>query len=118
MVLEELQSIPPERRVGPVIIDERTGAPYSDAMFTTIWRRDIRKRAGIPAGMWNRDIRAGGITEGRKSAAHLADVSKMAGHAKETTTARVYERDVLEASRRVQRARIASRNDGGTGRGT
>lgn len=66
--------------------------------------------ASIPAAVWNRDIRAGGITEGRRSGAEIGDASKAAGHTKVQTTARVYDRDVLDATRRVQRKRIAARD--------
>ncbi len=57
----------------------------------------------------NRDRRAGGVTEGRQVAATTDDLAKTAGHANKRTTARVYDRDRLEAARRVGKARIAHR---------
>jgi len=50
-------------------------------------------------------MRAGGITEARQAGAPTDDVAKLAGHANKRTTARVYDRDSLEAARRVARAR-------------
>jgi len=46
---------------------------------------------------------------GRRSGAEIADASKLAGHTKVQTTATIYDRDVLGATRRVQRKRVASR---------
>ncbi len=114
MILEEMAHVPADKRSGPIIRDERTSLPYFGAVFRDWWRRDIRRLAGIPTNVWNRDLRAGGITEGRRGGAEIADSSKMAGHVRPQTTARVYDRDVLEASRRVSRKRVASRNDPGT----
>lgn len=109
MVLEEMRHIADDRRAGPIILDERTALPYFGAVFRGYWKRDIRPAAGIPTAVWNRDIRAGGITEGRRSGAEIGDASKAAGHTKVQTTARVYDRDVLDATRRVQRSRLAMR---------
>lgn len=114
MVLEELPHVPADKHAGPMIVDERTGLPYYGANFRVYWRREVAPRAGLPVAMWNRDIRAGGITEGTRSGADRTDASKMAGHTKPATTVVVYDRDVLEASRRVQRKRLAARNTPGT----
>ena len=59
--------------------------------------------------MWNRDLRAGGVTEGGKSGASKDDRRKVAGHAREETT-EIYDRDQLEAHRRVMKSRTAYRN--------
>lgn len=118
MVLEELALIPIEQRTGPIIINEVTGLPYRHDMFRTCWRRDARA-AGIPDTTWNRDLRAGGVTEGGRAGAALEDRARIAGHAKPKTTAEVYDRDTLEAARRVARARVKHRaNSGGTEPGT
>jgi integrase len=113
LVMRELAKMPPERRTGPLVIDERTGLPYRYDRFKDAWHADF-KAAGIPAKVWNRDLRAGGVTEGGKAGASLEDRSKVAGHTDQRTTADVYDRDVLEAHRRVAKARTAWRNDGGT----
>lgn len=103
MVMEEIARVPPENRTGPLIVDERTGLPYTYQSFKDGWRADF-KAAGLPAKMWNRDLRAGGVTEGRKAGASLEDSSKVAGHSGTKTTGRVYDRDTLEAHRRVRGA--------------
>jgi len=46
-ILEELGRIPPDRRVGPVIISETTGEPYKHRTFTQTWRR-VADAAGLP----------------------------------------------------------------------
>jgi hypothetical protein len=61
MILEEIDRVPKKARRGPMIVDERTALPYNGMVFTNYCKREIRPAAGIPAGVWNRDIRAGGI---------------------------------------------------------
>ena len=65
--------------------------------------------------MWNRDLRAGGSTEGSKAGATLEDRAKLAGHSPEVQR-KVYDRDTVEAHRRVMAVRVPSRvkNDAGT----
>lgn len=110
MVLEELALIPQEARQGPLIIYEDTGLPYRQWTFRDGWRRDATA-AGIPKQIWNRDLRAGAVTEGGKAGASQADRRKVAGHTTEKQIAEVYDRDVLEAHRRVARARVKHRQD-------
>jgi hypothetical protein len=99
MVMEEIARVPAEQRAGPLI--KNGSLPYWDWRTRIVWR-DIAKEAGL-TGIWNRDIRAGGITAARKAGADLDDVSKAAGHAGKQITARVYDRDTLEHHRRVRR---------------
>jgi hypothetical protein len=40
MVVEELAHVPPSRRTGPLIVDERTGLPYNHRTLRSAWRRD------------------------------------------------------------------------------
>jgi hypothetical protein len=108
MIVEELARIPVEERTGPLIIDMRTGQPYSQWLFRDLWRQ-CADRVGIPAGVQNRDLRASGITEARMAGAPLADASKQAAHRKQQTTATIYERDTLEAHRRNATLRKAFR---------
>jgi hypothetical protein len=75
-------------------------------------RKDY-KAAGIPEDVWNRDTRAGGVTEADMAGTKPDDRRKIAGHAKEATT-EIYERDVLEAHRRVMQARRGNREKSGT----
>jgi hypothetical protein len=106
MVVEDLAYFPIAERVGPMIVNPRTKMPYTEQTFREAgWRPDFLT-AGIPLDVWNRDLRAGGVTESRKAGATKDDVRKLAGHAKETTTD-VYDRDDVEAHRRVMTLRNA-----------
>ncbi len=108
MVMAELATIPDEKRKGPLIIDERTDLPYRYDVWGAGWRRD-RKAADISPQVWNRDLRAGGLTEGDLAGSNPDDRSKIAGHANRRITARVYERNTLEAHRRQATARRVHR---------
>ena len=110
MVVEELARIPPAVRTGPLIVNHRTGFPYRHEYFRVLWRRCADK-AGIPSNIWNRDLRAGGITEARQAGAPTDDVARTAGHSSKRMTARVYDRDTLEAARRVAKTRAAHRGN-------
>jgi hypothetical protein len=107
MVMEELALIPPERRTGALIANERTGLPYVYSTFAGAWREDF-KAAGLPPKMWGRDIRAGGSTEASKANVPLSDRAKIAGHS-EQVQARVYDRDEVETHRRSMKKRSAFR---------
>jgi integrase len=116
MVMEELAKVPDEARHGPLIVNPRTGLPYRNWYFGEVWRK-VRKIADIRREVWNRDTRAGGVTEARQAAAPtpdnvLEDVAKLAGHANKRTTAKVYDRDRLEAARRVAKLRKTHREQG------
>jgi len=108
MVVEELAVVSPEARKGPLIGNPRTQLPYRQEYFRDLWRRCATK-AGISRAIWNRDLRAGGITEARQAGAPTDDVAKTAGHSSKRTTAKVYDRDTLEAARRVAKARTTHR---------
>jgi integrase len=112
MVMEELANVPDEARRGPLIVSPKTGLPYVYERYRDLWRA-VAKRAGIRREVWDRDLRAAGITEGRQAAAPTDDMAKVAGHASKRTTARVYDRDRLEAARRVAKARVAHRGKDG-----
>jgi hypothetical protein len=103
MVMAELELIPPEERTGPLIVNERTGLPYRWALWGMAWR-DAREEAGLPDSLWNRDLRAGGITEAEKAGVSSDDRSKLAGHSPKVNRD-VYSRDRLAASDRVADAR-------------
>jgi integrase len=100
MVMEEIAKIPDAERTGPVILNGKR--PYWGWETRNAWR-EIAKDIGV-SGVWNRDIRAGGITAARKAGANLDDVSKVAGHSGKAITAKVYDRDTVESHRRVRRA--------------
>ena len=103
MVMAELVLIPPAERVGPLIVNEFTGLPYLVGRFQEVWT-DVRKAAGLPAGLWNRDLRAGGITEAEMAGVSVDDRAKLAGHSSKVNR-EVYSRDRLAASDRVVEAR-------------
>ena len=107
MVVEELAKVPLDARRGPLIVNPRTGLPYRNWYYGEVWRR-VRKIAGIRKEVWNHDMRAAGATEARQGAALTDDVAKTLGDTKRTT-ARVYDRDRLQAARRVAQARLAHR---------
>lgn len=108
MVLEELARVPAAARSGPVVVNEATGRPYAGQQFLSAWQR-VRMAAGLPRGLWSRDLRASAITEGRGGGAMTDDAAKVAGHTKPRTTADVYDRDRLEAHRRFATARLGRR---------
>lgn len=61
-LLELLQAVPEESRVGPVIICERTGRPWKERHYMRAFRA-VAQGAGIPDTIWSMDMRAGGATE-------------------------------------------------------
>jgi integrase len=109
MVMEELQDVPQSARKGPLIVDQRKGRPYSEDRFNEVWRA-AAKAAGIPAGVWNRDLRKSGSTEARAADAKTDDVKKILGHTPQSpVTAKVYDQAALEAHRRIVTARNVHR---------
>jgi integrase len=112
MVLVELGMVPEKVRRGPLIVSPKTGLPYAYERFRDLWRT-VSDRAGISREVWNRDLRAAAVTEARQGAAPTDDVAKVTGHANKRTTAQVYDREHLEAHRRVMKARVAHRGKDG-----
>jgi hypothetical protein len=112
MVMEELALIPQEARKGPLIVNERTGLPYIYETFRLAWNEDFQA-AGMPEGMWCRDMRAGGVTEGGKAGVSKDDRRKIAGHATPKQTEK-YDRDQVEAFRRTMKTRTNYRTENGT----
>lgn len=112
-VLVELAKVPVEARRGPLIINPGTGLPYRHRTFVDLWRR-VRQAADIRGDLWSWDVRAGAVTEGREAGAAIDDLAKQAGHSDKRTTAEIYDRDRLEAHRRVARACVAYRGKDGS----
>jgi len=112
MVVEELAHH--TVREGPMIINRSTGLPYRPKAFNEGWRKDY-EAAGIPKEIWNRDIRAGGITEARLSGASQDDRRRLAGHTEADQTGE-YERGVvdMQAHRNVMAARRQFRAKNGS----
>jgi hypothetical protein len=110
MVMEDFEAIPLEQRTGPMVLDPKTGRPYTKDRFSKAWRA-AAKAAGIPPDVWNRDLRAGGTTEAREGDAKTDDLKKLVGHtAGSKMTADVYDRAKLEAHRRIAKARKTRRD--------
>jgi hypothetical protein len=107
MVVEEIAEIPLSRRVGPMVVSERTGVPYKHRKFAETWRR-VANVAGIPRGVWNMDARSGAISELYDAGASPTDAMKHAGHQDPRMSAR-YNRGSLEQTRRAARQRLAKR---------
>jgi integrase len=110
LVLAELDRLPALPRIGPVIIDSKTGEPFRRREYSGRWR-EIARAVGIPDDVWNRDSRAGGVTEGGDAGADIEDLRQHAGHADIRTTQR-YNRKTLEKTKRVAKARVEHRNKG------
>jgi hypothetical protein len=107
LVMQELERIAPERRVGPLVVSEATGRPYRSARFAKLWRK-FATAAGIPASILNMDSRAGGITEATDADAPLELVRHHATHKDVRMTAR-YSRQTLKKTSEVARIRAAAR---------
>lgn len=105
---EIIDRIPPEKRVGPMIVCEATGLPYRYRLFSKKWRA-IADEVGVPANVWNRDSRAGGVTEGSDAGADLEHLRHHANHKNAQTTQR-YNRKTLEKTKQVAELRVAMRN--------
>ena len=108
LIVAELDRLPIIPRIGPVIIDSKTGEPFKRRAFAGRWRK-IARATGIPDDIWNRDSRAGGVTEGGDAGADIEDLRQHAGHADTRTTQR-YNRRTLAKTKRVARLRVEHRN--------
>jgi hypothetical protein len=103
MVMVELTGVPQEARTGPLVVNEETGRPYQRHPWEAVWRA-AREAARLSSELWNRDLRAGGITEAEMAGVSADDRAKLAGHSAKINRA-VYSRDRLTASNRVVEAR-------------
>jgi len=87
LVMKVLRLIPADRRVGPLIIDEKSGRPYAEDGYAREWRI-VARAAGIPDHVKNMDARAGAISEADEALAHLDEIRSTAGHSQSSTTLR------------------------------
>lgn len=106
-LLKEIERVPIERRVGPLVINETTGQPYLPEQCRHYFRL-IARAAGIPDSVWNMDARAGAVTEAYEAGATTEGAMALAGHT-QVATSRGYLRDTLEQSSRVAHLRVQSR---------
>lgn len=111
LVMKVLAHYPAADRVGPMVVSERTGIPYDLFDYGQDWR-PFADAAGVPRNVWNRDSRAGGITEGWDANADEKDLQRAATHSTPAMT-RQYARNSLASTKRVARARVAGRKRDG-----
>lgn len=83
------RSVLPAR--GAIIINEKTGWPFSDGEFRKAWRK-IATAAGVPKDVQNRDSRAGRATDARSRNLSRDQIQALLGHSKGETT-EIYLRD-------------------------
>jgi hypothetical protein len=105
MVQAELARIPPEKRVGPLVINERSGQPWQTNPFGVAWRK-CADAAGIPFEVQSRDARAGAVSEGYEAGASTEDMKKFATHSLEKTSD-IYNRGSLVQTSRVAKLRLS-----------
>jgi integrase len=97
-----LLDVPAEKRVGPVIVDQR-GMPYDRFMWGKLWRTH-RKTAKVPDTIWMMDTRAGAINDAKRKGASKIEMQQQANHASGATTER-YIRERSEGANNVLRIR-------------
>ncbi|WP_247776989.1 integrase [Bradyrhizobium sp. CW1] len=108
LVLQVLRLVPPDRRVGPLIIDENSGRPYAEDAYAREWRL-IARSAGIPDEVKNMHARAGAISEADDALAPIEEIQSSAGHTQASTTRR-YIRGTIGKSRHVAELRQLHRD--------
>jgi hypothetical protein len=101
--MSELMRVPPDQRIGPVIVSEVTGQPYQRKAFNKRWRK-IANEAGIPKDIQNRDARAGGITESYEAGAVPDHIRSAATHG-DMAINQSYDRQTMLKAVSVQKAR-------------
>lgn len=76
-----------EHRVGPVIVNPRTGLPFNGQQWRDLWRQ-FADKAGVPTEVQLRDARAGAITEANSMGATEEMTMHQGTHTKASTTQR------------------------------
>lgn len=112
LLVKAMAAFGEQERVGPAVVDERTGQPYKAKEYGKVWRT-IATAAGIPADVWNMDSRAGALTEASEAGAQPDDIRQFATHANFATTER-YLRRTGKATDRVAdlRTKHRQKNEG------
>lgn len=103
----DLARTPAESRVGPLVINARTGLPPTEAQCRRYFRI-IATHAGIPANVKMMHARAGANTEAYEAGATEEEAMALLTHT-ERKTNRGYLRDLTEQSRRAAKKRVAAR---------
>lgn len=108
MVMDELRRLPVIPATGPVVVNARTGRPFTDTSFRYHWRA-LARAVGIPNAVFNMDSRAGAITEATDAGAPLEHVRQAATHSDISMTQR-YSRGGTEQTASVMKLRTAHRD--------
>jgi len=98
-----LLAVPPEKRVGPVIVRRDTGEPYDRHTWSKAFRA-YATAAGVPAEVKLMDTRAGAINHAKRLGASHIEMQHQAHHRQATTTDR-YIRERSESVNNVLRMR-------------
>lgn len=107
-LLDMLQAIPEERRVGPVIICERSNLPWRYRHYVETFRA-VARAAGVPDEIWSMDMRAGGATEaGNIAGITSLDIQAAGGWATAAMATR-YTRDRSGRAQNVVKLRQAAK---------
>jgi hypothetical protein len=107
-LVEELALI--ERRVGPIVINPRTGMPPTENQCRRAFRK-IARKAGIPDDVWEMDARAGANSEAYEAGATEEEAMALLTHT-ERDTNRGYLRTMEQQSHRAAVKRVKSRSNG------
>lgn len=110
LVMLVLPQIPQENRVGPMVVSSRARRPYLDDNYSRRWRK-LADACGVPKTVWNRDSRAGGITEGFEAGADPRDVQSLATHSDGKMTSRYNRGTTLRQTSNVAELRAKARKD-------
>ncbi len=98
---------------GPVCYCDTNGLPWSGNEYRRKWRL-VANEAGVPKNVWNMDSRSGAISEGIAAGASMEMVRHAATHSDMSQTAD-YDRGQAEATAKVMKLRMESRNRPKTG---
>ncbi len=109
-LVAELALTPTAKRIGPIIINPKTGVPPTEAQCRRAFRR-IAAEVGISDNVQGRDARAGADTEAYEAGATKEEAMALLTHTQESTN-RGYLREKIEQSRRAASKRVASRKEG------
>lgn len=108
----EMTKLVPHRemlpRSGPIIINEATGAPYSQSSFRRRWRTVADATGIVPKEVKNMMTRAGTATEATNGGISLEVAAKALGH-EDTKQTGEYSRDQAEKHKLFKRGCVADR---------
>lgn len=113
LFMRALNSVPVAERVGPLVVGD-DGLPMFKRFYSDVYD-ELRTAANVPKAVWNMRARHGGLTEGydaiveQDPKASLDDLRFHGQHADLDTTLDNYVVSGVRATRRVARARVATR---------